>query len=362
MKTIPQINQIYFFRFLAAMMVVFYHFCPLSAPFSYGNEAVHFFFFLSGYILTLNYLGANFGTRRELLKFYFKRLARIYPVYLLALLFTILINLKAEQISVTWARFLPELVMLQSWFGKSSINSPAWSLSVELSFYLSFPFLLTFLKHRRTLQLISIAVGIYLMNTVAGYLLLPKFNNSKFFLQYFPPVHLCTFTLGIIAGLFFLRNKSRLTEKIIHYKILFYFLSLVFFVFLCYTLGLSHVNNGWLTPSYGLFIIALSLPSRLTQLISSKIFVWSGEISYSIYILQAPVWIFFKLFIPFPFMLYILLLIAVCGIVYQFYEVPLKSFILNKISLNTSVKIPGFIWAPKKSSSLLDKGKKNHDG
>src|SRR5437588_2823026 len=81
-------------RFFAAMHVVIFHarhvfvFMPLwfRHIINTGDVAVSFFFILSGFVLSYTYLqpGGEFrGTRRE---FWAARLARIYPVYLLAFL------------------------------------------------------------------------------------------------------------------------------------------------------------------------------------------------------------------------------------------------------------------------------------
>ncbi len=137
-------------RFLAATQVVLYHFGsgfaqrhhlprPLTNLLTNGWTAVTLFFILSGFILSYTYSGQIAG-RGGKLRFWEARFARIYPVYLLALL-------------LSWpfrgdpglGLSMAVLTMVQAWnpfhvnYG-GAWNSPAWTLSTEAFFYLLFPF------------------------------------------------------------------------------------------------------------------------------------------------------------------------------------------------------------------------------
>src|SRR3954463_14806255 len=75
-------------RFVAAMHVYLTHSeLPLSGAAAlilvHGGSAVSFFFVLSGFILAFNYAGERGRIDRS--KFWVARFARIYPVYLLAI-------------------------------------------------------------------------------------------------------------------------------------------------------------------------------------------------------------------------------------------------------------------------------------
>src|SRR5215831_11263584 len=78
-------------RFFAAISVVFFHVgymalaewnAPLATVTSYGYAAVGLFYTLSGFVLAHTYL----GRQTDLRAFYVARFARVYPLYLVALI------------------------------------------------------------------------------------------------------------------------------------------------------------------------------------------------------------------------------------------------------------------------------------
>jgi peptidoglycan/LPS O-acetylase OafA/YrhL len=151
---VPEVTALTGVRGVAALYVVFYHyFSPIelrSRPLSllgHGYLAVDLFFILSGFIMTLNY--ARFfatGVRSSnFRRFLVRRLARVYPLYLLALLIATAL-VAAGQLSFLGRSlirdFIANLLMIQNWGNWHSIETPAWSISTEWSAYLIFPFLI----------------------------------------------------------------------------------------------------------------------------------------------------------------------------------------------------------------------------
>ena len=132
-------------RWVAAAMVVLPHLYMRQLDGALGNAAqyatvgVSFFFILSGFVLTWTYRPGD--SRR---RFYQRRFARIYPLYLTTLLLSIAV-LALEGRSPTWSALPFALTMTQSWIPSGSIftafNSLSWSLSCEAFFYAIFPFI-----------------------------------------------------------------------------------------------------------------------------------------------------------------------------------------------------------------------------
>src|SRR5215203_4532966 len=94
-----EIPQLTFTRFLAAISIVLFHYAALIFPFnipelhyfiSHANLGVSYFFVLSGFILSFVYDAEFFSKPGALKKFFIARFARIYPVYLIALLLSII--------------------------------------------------------------------------------------------------------------------------------------------------------------------------------------------------------------------------------------------------------------------------------
>ena len=152
-------------RIVAAVWVVLFHFRPwleVSAPgfrsafapvINCGAQGVDLFFILSGFVLTWNYLdrmGESFSMKATL-HFLWLRLARVWPVYVVTLhlalawiIFTLYVghlpSPVADQLSAV--SYAHQVLLVQLWFQPffdgSSWDGPAWSISAEWLAYLLF--------------------------------------------------------------------------------------------------------------------------------------------------------------------------------------------------------------------------------
>src|SRR5580698_8802877 len=89
----PAIRSLTGARFVAALLVVCFHFVPLAPGWvnsilRNGYLGVPFFFVLSGFILTYNY-ASDPQQRIVARSFWMARFARIYPIYLVALVLSL---------------------------------------------------------------------------------------------------------------------------------------------------------------------------------------------------------------------------------------------------------------------------------
>lgn len=113
-----------------------------------GADGVALFFLLSGFVLAYNYADLAERGRLDKGEFWKARFARIFPVYILSLVLTLnrfiddtedlLPAASANKAFDTVISFLMVVSLTQAWdFSRSTIwNFPAWTLSVELFFYL----------------------------------------------------------------------------------------------------------------------------------------------------------------------------------------------------------------------------------
>lgn len=151
-------------RGLAAWLVVLYHIrlsiagLPSSvlAVFGKGYLAVDFFFLLSGFVIALTWterLGGWAQTRR----FWWKRVARVYPLHLVMLGVAVALALLLASTGRADARVFPpaelplHLLLLQNWGFTDALswNNPAWSISAEAVAYLLFPLFALLVDWRR---------------------------------------------------------------------------------------------------------------------------------------------------------------------------------------------------------------------
>lgn len=164
----PRIEQLTFTRFIAAISIVIFHFAadvfPFKFPalhsvFSNANIGVSYFFILSGFVMMIAY-GEN---KRVAFWSYLKgRFIRIYPAYLLSLLL-LLVYIYTIPSELTDKGLLLSLPLLQSWIPERamSLNFPSWSLSVELLFYVTFPFLFNYVYRTNSFPKLLLPVCLY---------------------------------------------------------------------------------------------------------------------------------------------------------------------------------------------------------
>jgi peptidoglycan/LPS O-acetylase OafA/YrhL len=161
-------------RGIAALYVVLFHFfspLPLTSHgfcfLGHGYLAVDIFFTLSGFVMALNYAGLfSHGIRpRQLRVFFCRRIARIYPLYLLTLVVATAMVARGYLTfgdRSLFQAFGPNLLMIQNWGNWNSIETPAWSISTEWFAYLLFPFVLRWIFFRSriwTILLTTLSVG-----------------------------------------------------------------------------------------------------------------------------------------------------------------------------------------------------------
>ncbi len=342
-------SQLTFTRFLAATAIVIFHFGKEVFPFS--SASVHFlfqqasvgvsyFFILSGFVMIIAYRNKE---KISLIEFLKNRVARIYPLYFLALCL-LLLFLYRYMPDAPFDRkgFLLNLFMIQAWVpGKAlSFNSPGWSLAVEFCFYVSFPFLYNYFYRVCTKNKILIFIfSFWLINQLILHLYVqssfydPHAVKREEFLYYFPLMHLNEFLIGNLAGILF-------TGKTKNYDFGILGCTAVFVLLLKYPMNLFFHNGLLAVVFVPIIYILASNTGIITSIFRTKFAVLLGEISYGIYILQAPVFLLMqKVFkhynISEPvrcFYVYFTVLLAVSTISYYLIEKPLREKI-KKIRL-----------------------------
>ena len=124
----------------------------VSFIFVRANAFVSYFFILSGFIMIIAYGSKN---SISLFNFFKNRFARIYPIYLLALMLLLLFNVRYNS-PINYSDLILNLFVIQAWIpGKAaSFNPPGWALSIEIFFYLVFPFLFNFIYRKNKYKLL----------------------------------------------------------------------------------------------------------------------------------------------------------------------------------------------------------------
>lgn len=334
-------EQLTFTRFIAASLIVAFHFAHDTALYNgffssfmaNTNFGVSYFFILSGFIMVISYGPKGIVNHA---KFYVNRLARIYPLYLLALLLYIPIRLSIYPVDI----WLPvHLLMFQSWFPQTTMeyNFPGWSISVEIFFYALFPFLLNFLmKRKKTLYIFTVvSLALWLVTQVIFNVLLKSSfyegNPSRSYniLFYNPLMHLNQFLVGMASGFFYLKNYKKYSGN---FDFLLIIISIMIFFVMKYIHDISF-HNGLLAFLFVPFIIILcfNTSGRITKLFSHRVLIVLGEVSFGLYILQLPVFYYLRELdtgnANFDFLIKFLILLLISTLSYYYLETPLRKII-----------------------------------
>jgi peptidoglycan/LPS O-acetylase OafA/YrhL len=296
-------------RFLAAFYVVLFHFARwyvtggppwIKNLVDSGYVGVDLFFVLSGFVLTYTYLrpGVEHVSARE---FWIARIARVYPMYLLAFALAIPLALKSvhhwywSDIFTTGGGIVASAFLVQAWLPQTAtvINGPGWSLSVEAFFYLVFPFVgvtLARLRGRRLILTVLILWASFLLVTLAYVLVYGSgtgISLGEMAVAYNPALNLPEFLTGVACALAFARGWQPLGRWLAPVSLGG---ALVILAFSSYIPPLL-IQNGLLAPLFALALLGLAGGSGLlVRFLSWKPLTVLGEASYSIYILQVPLW------------------------------------------------------------------------
>jgi peptidoglycan/LPS O-acetylase OafA/YrhL len=145
--------------------------------------------------------------------FWVARIARIWPVHLVTLaLAFLLLPFPALLGHASWPMTLPaNMLLVQAWLpfkgSALSYNGVAWSLSVEVFFYLLFPWILAAMLRVGSLPLLagSLALGLAAVLVVNG--LMPQLTDFK---SFSPVARLFEFVVGMSVCRIFLRRGQEL--------------------------------------------------------------------------------------------------------------------------------------------------------
>ena len=303
----PEIDGL---RSLAVLSVILYHtkiYTFNQIIFEGGFIGVDIFFVISGYLITSIILKEIFNTNSFSFKyFYERRIRRILP----ALLFVMLIS-----ISFAWVLILPEnfvdfakTIIYSLGFSsnfyfhysgqlygvESGLLKPflhTWSLSVEEQFYIVFPILLLIIsKYFRVYLIYFLIVGFLISLGLADW----GSKNHPSFTFYILPTRGWELLAGSILAYIEISKGYRSKSKVLNNILPLIGLILIIHSIIFFNDKMFHPSLYTLSPILGVcLIIWFSNKNDIVgKLLSSKLFVGIGLISYSLYLWHYPVFAF----------------------------------------------------------------------
>jgi peptidoglycan/LPS O-acetylase OafA/YrhL len=355
-------------RTLLAFAIVLFHFTPphlgILFPFvDNGYVFVGVFFLISGYVLTYNYADrAATLVKRE---FWLARFSRLYPVYLLVLLFSFSM-LQSEWQSRShfefWKGLLLTPLVLQGWSPSLATfwNTVAWTLSCEVVLYAAFPFLIRAPWPKKPLHLVFVLLGLWIVGLVPHSLYLflnpdhivgpvNRYSSTQLirFLKFTPLPYACTFLTGVTLGKLQLalhitpRQRLALTAVSLVAVGLFFYTVVVRAPYLL-------MHGGLLTPLFAALVLGLSGPHFLSALFSWRPLLLIGESSYCLYLIHFNVFQLLHIYhVPErlhlaafdPYFSYAILILLSLAI-YRFVETPARKALLRRFSQKIRTPMP----------------------
>lgn len=315
------------FRGVAALVVFFHHIYTkfytlfpnrynstsqlLNYLSSLSNEAVLFFFFISGFSIALSLDGRLPSSNKEINLYLFKRFRRIVPLYILAICLTAVCGLLTKEIwidnSFHLQNLIGNLLFLQNsnsytgnWFTPYGDNGPLWSISFEMWYYMFLPVITVLLvklarKEGQTKHLIDL--GLFISWSVT---LFSIWLNKQIYLPWI--AYLTLFVLWYIGFWIGIHYK----QKTLSLKQLFYLLSITSFHFIISALftsaTLERLKIGMMISS--IFLVAYFLKKHLSKVyyfiesVLNFCFNKIGTFSYALYLIHFPLLMVCKTYMP----------------------------------------------------------------
>ncbi len=336
---VPQLNIL---RFLAALAIVVFHysnFRSLEAPACIenlvvrGNQAVTFFFFLSGFVMYLSYSKRTVDFR----SFMRARIARIMPLYWLVFSICLILILVFTDDRPKGINVILQFFAVHAWFpGKAlELNYPSWSISVEFAFYAICPFLFGLIRRFNFKKFAMFALSVWLCCQLVHILLLeghivPNVEALYQLILYHPLMHMGTFLFGMIAANMFMTWKDQITIRVAR---LLWGAGIAIWLYLMMSDNpiIPYGHNGLFSPIYAVILIGISRDSGWhINLISHKLFITAGNVSYGIYILQAALAMILIDEFGWSFFPFLIVLISLSWILYVYFEKPAQKWILGR--------------------------------
>ncbi|MGC1631116.1 MAG: acyltransferase [Gelidibacter sp.] len=260
-------------RGLAALAVCMFHFTKgfvnedgwIREIFRSGWMGVEVFFVISGFVIPFSLLGSSFGFKHYF-KFLKKRFLRIEPAYLASIVIILGLNyLSSKAHGYDGLPFffdipliLEHLGYLVGFFDNTWLSPVYWTLEIEFHYYLIIGLLLGIWHLKKTWLIVVSILGLLCLSFI-NQDTIPFFNYTDIFV------------LGILTAFY----KKEQLPKITYIILLLICATFVF---------LGHgIIIGLLT-----FITAL-LISFYGSYGNTKVLLFLGNISYSLYLLHVPI-------------------------------------------------------------------------
>jgi peptidoglycan/LPS O-acetylase OafA/YrhL len=300
-------------RAIGILMVMVQHYYGTFINVSVLWTSIDLLFALSGLLITVILIETK-DDPKYFKKFYMRRILRIFPLYyLLIALFSIyvyLITIHPEVFIYFKSNIIYFLTYTQNWYFIQAGMPPSghinhtWSLAIDEQIYLVWPLLIWLCKSNKQLTILCVGTLLFSLLYRIGYNLYIDLNGSN---HPFPYFHNTLCRLDSFAAGSFLYSILRfkpawLTDGVVLFVLI---LTAVLFT-LCGLADNSFERAGYFMRNFGctiagihfstwLYFGAKNSSRFLNYIFSSKWLIYTGKISYSLYVFH---WFLLMLLLP----------------------------------------------------------------
>jgi peptidoglycan/LPS O-acetylase OafA/YrhL len=293
-STRPHLLALDGLRFVAAMHIVLFHTIHIAGLrlVTWGSTSTSLFFILSGFILTYVYTAEGGGLRVSAREFWWRRLARLYPLSVLSQLIAI---------PFVWYHYAPverlpraaaALTGTQGWFPPiaDSFNSPGWSVAVFTFCYLMFPLVAAATRgwSARRLGVALAGAWAWCLLPVAAYLWLGGGGAWLAALNHHPFSRFPEFLFGVLlARLFVSLPRLRVPRGTAGAAVALLAAALLLLPVSVFPLA----HNGLLAPLHALLIVGCAGGGGvLARVLATRPLREMGSASFALFLLHVPLY------------------------------------------------------------------------
>jgi peptidoglycan/LPS O-acetylase OafA/YrhL len=341
MKNMNRLLEIDALRGLAALGIVLFHYAsshqwPSYHPyhyFDYLEECVQVFFIISGFVILISIERLN-----RTLDFVVNRVARLYPIYLISVITTILIThiiRIAQPRTESIYDLITNFLIFHGLMEAKSVNIVYWTLTLEISFYAIMLLIFKLKLVKRIDILCGCWIFFILLDTIrahtsgssANLMLITPEQTNYWELLYSHQVSLATFSIQPSQILVFLKNWVKTNFFLLQGRAALFIAGIMLYqgkklgfslyriaiILLCIVTKAFDYSSA--TPWYSFLffaffvvVIYLIISDKL-KILSVNPLIFLGTISYSLYLTHLQVnWVTGALFTnQLPIEIYIIL-------------------------------------------------------
>ena len=288
-------------RALSVLAVLAFHYGFLSNFSNSGFIGVDIFFTISGFLITQIILTNSVQTG-WIRKFYWRRIRRIFPALIFVLMVTvvagalIMLPYEFKKLGIEiigGGTFSSNFIYLQQlgYFDSSAIQKPLlhlWSLGIEEQFYIFWPLLIWAMNRFKINKKLVLSIVTLVSLSFCIY-----FSNRNPSLAFYSPFSRAwQLAAGGLAAIYYLGKDVKK----------FRFIGLIGLMLVIFSFFVIDGSNNWpgfltVLPTLGTLLMLLddSPKSLKNRLLSLRVLVFLGKISFPLYLWHWPILSFFSL-------------------------------------------------------------------